>query len=182
MKIYLLIACLAAMLSGTANAAPNAAPFGFELGVATRADVQTQLAGKTRLDDAGINAVTHGKMLKTQGDGSGVDGLERVVFVLDTRDHLVGVELTFLKGFANEGTRKIADVLSHKYREVQRNLPSVGDGEARYVQGNSVIVLDSPHMSFVFTVAYMTNDFQRAMAKHDADQREHRAALTKGAL
>lgn len=182
MKVRLFVTSLVALSSTAALAATNASPFGLELGVATLTDLQKQLGTKARLHDAGINAVTKGRMVETRGRGLGIDGLKSAFFVFDARDRLAVVELTFPKDFANASTNRTADLLNQKYREVQRDLPSVGDGEARYVQGDSIIILESPHMSFVYRVTYETNDFERAAAKRRAEQREQKAAATKAAL
>ena len=40
---------------------------GFEIGVATAADVKKQLAKQTRVTDAGTNKFTNGQMLRTDG-------------------------------------------------------------------------------------------------------------------
>jgi hypothetical protein len=68
----------------------NAAPLGMELGVATYAQVKQAIEGAS---DAGSNAYSGGRMLRSDGRGLDVEGLRNVVFIFDKSDVLVGAVL-----------------------------------------------------------------------------------------
>lgn len=76
---------IAALTLSAVALAENAAPFGFELGVATMAQVKTGMQGTT-VD--GINEHSRGPMLRT--NNTGVDGVQEAVFIFNPDNVLVG--------------------------------------------------------------------------------------------
>lgn len=156
----LLAAASLALISHAALAA-NAAVFNQEIGVATYQSVNTQVGANTRLRDAGINAYSNGKMLESNGQGLGIDGLSKALFIFDAQDRLVAAQLTLPKGSMGENIDPTLAMLKRKYRQVRLQHPFVGDIEARYEQGASLVELSAPHMSFDMTVTYMTRPFEQ---------------------
>lgn len=175
----LLAAASLALISHAALAA-NAAVFNQEIGVATYQSVNTQVGAKTRLRDAGINAYSNGRMLESNGQGLSIDGLSRALFIFDAPDRLVAAELTLPKGPLGENIDPTLAMLKRKYRQVRLQRPFVGNVEARYEQGVSLVELNAPHMSFELTVTYMTRPFEqqyRAAVQADATSKNrHREA------
>ncbi len=165
-----------------AFAGNNAAPLGFELGTATRTEIQAGLGEKVELVEKGISKFSGGVILEGPGDGLGTEHLQRVAFIFDAQQRLAAVELQFPKGFGNATTTQVADVLQRNYGQVRRNIPAVGDASARYSKGSSVIDLDAPHMSFDFTVAYMTEAFEKAVRESAANGKASREAATRSRL
>ena len=44
------------------------------------------------------------------------------------------------------------------------------------------VIIEAPHLSFEFTVTYMTDDFQRNMTAHQHAREQQKATRTKDAL
>ena len=147
------------------QAAPpgEVAPLGFAIGKATRDMVIEGLKGKTTLTDEGTNRYSHGAMLEGPGEGLGIDNLSEILFVFNEQDKLVGVRLTFLKDPLDKGFEKLLGYLSGKYSLVSKEIPFVGNKSARLKQGDVVIELIAPHLSFTLTVLYMTTGFEQAI-------------------
>jgi hypothetical protein len=175
-RLMVIFALLGIAFSNTAFAT-NAAPLGFELGVATSAQVKQQIGGKTSLSDAGTNKYSGGKMLQGEGSGLGIEGLSEITFIFDQSDKLAAVLMTLPKG----SFQKTLSALSGKYKLITKEVPFVGDASAKLQQGDSVIDISAPHMSFQMTVSYLTKNLkqafkqqagseQAAKEKHQADQ------------
>ena len=58
--------------------------------------------------------------------------------------------------------RKTLATLSGKYKLVEKRVPFVGDSYAKFRQGDSIVELDAPHLSFNMSLRYLTNDLQAA--------------------
>jgi hypothetical protein len=179
----LLFALFSLLGSAVAVAATsvNADPYGLELGAATSTQVKERFKGN-QVSEAGISAVTGGPMLMFDSPNFGPEGLQSALFVFDKQDRLAAIQMTLPKEFAGKNVNAIADQLATKYAQKARNLPSVGNGTARYERGNSVVLVDAPNMSFEFTVSYMTLDFQRRMVENKQKERLQKDALAKSSL
>lgn len=156
------VSSLLLVMTSIASAhASNAAPLGFELGVATLNDVKTGLSDKAKLSDAGINKFSEGKMFNVAPDRLGIDGLQKVLFIFDSSDVLAAVVLTMNKD--PKGTFKI---LSGKYRPVSNNIDSfMNNGSARLERGDSLIEIEAPHLSFSMDVTYITKRLKSVFNK-----------------
>lgn len=169
--IFLAI-CSLSVLAG------NAAPLGMELGVATLAQVKQSLGGRTPLEDGGINKFSGGSMLKGNGAGLEVEGLKEIVFIFDKSEKLAGVLMTMPK----HDFKRTLDMLAGKYKVIQKNVPFVGNSFAKLRQGDSIIELEAPHLSFDMSLRYLSNqlvaDFKKqSAAEAAAKQRKQAGAL-----
>jgi len=180
-SLFRLVAVLLLSISSSVWAA-NAAPLGFELGVATLSQVQQGLSAKTRLTDTGTNKYTGGKMLSGTGAGLDVDGLKEITFIFDQNNVLAGVTMSLNKGdgMHNEGFKKLSKTLASKYKQVEKREPFVGDCYARYVQGDSVVILNVPHMGFDMGLSYLTKgllaDFNKQSVQEKSAQQKTQAS------
>lgn len=175
-------AVLALLVWTTAHAGPtNADPFGLELGVATRTSIEATFKG-SRLSGIGTSAVSGGPMFEAQHPSVGPDGITRALLVLDKQGRLVAVQMTLPKDFHGGNIAAIADQLSKKYAQQSRNLPRLGDGAARYTRGTSIVMVEAPHLSFEFTVTYMTDEFERGMVALERSKQQQKSARTRGSL
>lgn len=147
--------------------AANAAPLGMELNVATYAQVKQQLGGKTSLSNNGVNKYSGGKMLQGNGDGLGIEGLSEITFIFDASDKLAAVLMTLPK----DSFQKTLSALSGKYKLVDKQVPFVGNASANLQQGESVVELNAPHMSFEMTVTYMTKSLKQAFTRQASYER-----------
>lgn len=155
--------------------AANALPLGLEIGVATYAQVKKEAGSQTRLAEAGTNRYSGGRMLKGNGAGLEVEGLSEIVFIFDSTDRLAGVLMTLPKqdgmgDLRNGGFQKTLKALSGKYKLVDKRVPFVGDAFARLKQGDSVIELEAPHLSFTMELRYMTTALQKAFLQGSANE------------
>lgn len=76
-------------------------------------------------------------------------------------DFLLG--FGFLLGLASFD--RIYQNLAEKYSLVRKDVPFVGDKYVRFEQGDTIIEIDAPHMSFDMAVIYMTADFKKQSEK-----------------
>ncbi len=169
-----------ATVAQAANAA-NAAPLGMELGSATLEQVRKDIGSRTALNDNGTNKFSGGPMLKSDGAGLGIEGLSEVVFIFDKTQKLAGVLMTLPKGgLDDESFNRTLSMLSAKYKAVEKRVPFVGNKYARFRQGDSVVELDAPHMSFEMSLRYLTDqmlaDFNSQSAAEKADKRRRQAS------
>lgn len=159
----------------------NVDPFGLELGVATRGQVEQAFKGKP-LSTLGENAASGGAMLVAEQPGIGPEGLKKILFVFDKQDRLVGLQMTLPKDFHGKNVSGIANDLARKYVQKSRNLPQVGNGAARFERGRSAVVVEAPHLSFEFTVTYLTEGLERDLAAYEREQKQQKAARSRAAL
>ncbi len=147
--------------------AANAAPLGMELGVATYSQVKQDIGGKTSLSDAGVNKYSGGKMLQSDGAGLGIEGLNEIMFIFDKSDKLAAVLMTLPK----DSLQKTLSALSNKYQLIEKQVPFVGNAFVRLQQGDSVIELDAPHLSFQMTVNYLTKSLKQSFNQQATGER-----------
>lgn len=165
-KLTSLLALLCMAFSNFALAT-SAAPFGQELGVASYAQVKQQVGGKTSLSNAGTNKFSGGKMLQGDGSGLGIDGLSEVTFIFDRADKLAAVLMTLPK----ESFKPTLKALSAKYALVSSEVPFVGNASAKLQQGDSLIEMNAPHLSFEMSVSYMTRGLKQAFTQQAGNER-----------
>lgn len=155
--------------------ARNVAPLGLEVGVVDLSAVKKALGGQTGLYYVGVNKWTGGPMLKSNGDGLDVEGVEEIVFIFGKDNRLDGVVMTVGKYRLNE----VAAVLRKKYKVVRENIPFVGDAFATYRQGDSVVRIVAPHLSFSMEVQYLSNRllaaFNEGWAAEEAERLRRQA-------
>ena len=155
----------------------NPMPLGFELDYANIEGVKSKLSGVAELEDRGTLELTNGPLLATTGTDLGVEGLKCATLAFNGSGTLEGVVLTFPRGPQHPGaTRKLAEQLGKKYQLVSKDFESFMDfGSFRFEQGDSWIVVESPHMSFEMTATYGTKELFAAIdAANAASQKASR--------
>ena len=165
-----LLFTLCALVLSLSAWAGNVAPLGLEVGVADLKTVKARLGGQTRLKDAGMNKWTGGPMLKSDGEGLDIEGLQEITFIFGQDDKLDGVIMQLGKHHLQE----VAAALRKKYKVVRENFPFVGDASATYRQGDSVVKLNAPHLSFSMEVLYLSNRLNAAFNKGSAAEEAER--------
>ncbi len=150
----------------------NAAPLGLEIGFANLAGVKHKLGGMTNLESVGTNEYSEGPMLRSSGEGLGVDGLSQLLLIFDKDNVLVGVVMTLPKA-----PKDVLQKLSEKYQVVDNRIDAfMNNGYARLGKGESLIEIDAPHLSFTMEVRYLTQklmaDYQQKSAAANAKQRQ----------
>lgn len=174
-RVVFMLILLPAVALAEGQTTTAVSPLGYTLGSAQRADVENSLRRKADVKPNGTNRYSSGPMLLAEGAGLGVDGLQEALFVFDSNETLVCVQLTLNKGgFAEEFDRTYAR-LAAKYPLVKKTVPFVGNKYARFEKGTNIIELDAPHMSFAMTVTYMTRGFEqnfKKVSRQNAQEKE----------
>lgn len=159
---------LAATLSWAAPA-----PFGLEIGKATVADLKNAYPVKK----TGTNSYSGGEMYQIDVSRIDFEGLQSVLAIFGQDGTLQAVSATLHKNrfdAVNQG-------LAGKYKSVSKKLPFVGDKRVVYVDGQTEIELNAPHLSFEMEMTYATkallksfhqqrNDSQKNKARNEAAQ------------
>ena len=154
-------------LPAQAAVAGNATPLGLEIGVATCA------TARQKLGHAKENPLGSDTWLETSDTDQLYPGATKVA-VRCSSDRVIAVQIEASKGgMGNEGSRQAYNTLAGKYKRVAGGpMPSLGNGYARFVAGNTVIEQSAPHLSFEFTITYFEEGFYEALnASSDADRR-----------
>ena len=159
---------LAALTLSAVALAENAAPFGFELGVATTTQVKTEMQG-VRFE--GTNDHSRGPMLRTTS--TGVDGVQEVIFFFNPDNVLVAAFVTM-----NKDPVSAVKTLQKKYKMTSNRVDSfMNNGNAEFVKGDSIIQLVAPHLSFQQHILYATKGMYavfRENMNESAAQKQHR--------
>lgn len=154
----------------------NASPLGVEIGYANLSGVKQKLGSMSKLTEAGKSDHTGGVILTSDGQGFGVDGLSQLLAIFDKNETLVAVVMTMPKK-VNDTYSKLAK----KYTPVSKNIDSfMGNGSAKLEKGDSLVMIEAPHLSFTMDVVYATKtfmaDFERntaeAQAKKEQEQKD----------
>lgn len=146
------------LASQIAFAAGNATPFGVEVGIANLAEVQNKIGTQTRLQATGVNKFSGGKMFEADGSGLNVDGVNKLTFIFDPADVLVGVLVSMPKN-----PKELAKTFSGKYQSVSNRIDNfMNYGYAKFQKGDTVIEINAPHLSFEMEVRYITKKLMAA--------------------
>jgi hypothetical protein len=161
----------ATCLAGAANAkGGNATPFGVEIG-GSCTEAKTKL-GPVKSGAVGNDDTIH----YATNPGAIFDGASELL-IRCNNDKVIALRLTAPKGFTNPVARNAYQTLDKLYKRVDgQPIPEVGNGYARFVKGDSVIEIDAPHMTHLFTVGYATRDFYKAANESQTKTNEAKAA------
>lgn len=66
---------------------------------------------------------------------------------------------------------KTLSALSGKYKLLEKQVPFVGNASAKLQQGESVIEMNAPHMSFAMSVHYLTKSLKQAFTQQASRER-----------
>ncbi len=143
----------------------NASPLGIEIGYANLEGVKQKFKGVTKLVSAGTSDHTGGAILQSDGEGLGVEGLERLIAIFDKNGTLVAVTMTMPKSVKDTYSK-----LSQKYTTVSNNIDQFMDyGSAKLQKGDSFVIVEADHLSFKMTVVYATKEFLNTVEHNTAE-------------
>lgn len=163
-------------LNGFARSGRALTPLGFVLGGATLAQVKAELGGITKLESAGINADSEGPMLRGEGDGLEIEGLQQITFIFDPQERLVGVVMKMSNG-------RFDDVYSHlanKYTLETKDTVLFGNKYIRFAQENGVVEMDVPRWKFEMEIRYLTHDLFNRFHKDSLEGEAPRKGSERG--
>lgn len=141
---------IAALLVTPAFSWANPAPFGLEIGKATIKDVEAKYGAER----TGINKYSNGEMYDLDVSGINFDGLQKATVIFSQDGKLLAVLTTLPKNKFDY----LLSSLSGKYKVVSKKLPYVGNKSAKFIDGNTEITLDAPHLSFDMEMNYIDKD------------------------
>lgn len=153
----------------------NAAPLGVEVGYANLEGVKAKFSGITKLENDGINKYSGGPMLSSNGDGVGLDGLSNLTFIFG-KDNVLAAVLMILPKNPTDVFAK----LSGKYQVVDNKIDQfMNYGTAKLEKGETVVVIESTHLSSVMGVVYQTKQFaDEAQRRNEIDEKQKRQDQT----
>lgn len=154
------------LMISSVQAANVAAPLGIELGITSCTQVNESKHSEWKLDEPRISAWSKGTILASSSPG--IKGLERagkLLVICDPEDHVIYLSLVIPK----ESVQNIASGLDKKYKSVQRNLPRLGGGYAKWSAANASIKIEYQHVSFD---AYLTYETKKSEALYDLYSKE----------
>lgn len=164
-----LIVAFSLAFATVANADPR--PLGFELGKATVSQVQS----KYSLRHNGTNAYSNGPMYYISPNEIGLNGLQECLFIFTPNNVLDGAVMTFNAGKSIGGESFFDNLVRQfkaKYRTISVQRPFVGNAYAKFRDGNSIIEIDSPHMSFSLEVRYLTDSFENSFKSQQRSKQQ----------
>ncbi|HAA83658.1 MULTISPECIES: hypothetical protein [Thermodesulfobacterium] len=173
-RILGLIKALLLFLFATPLLASNdPSPLGLTLGKATISDLKNKYSAVKK----GINAYSNGEMYEIDTSKTDVEGLNSATAIFDERGLLVAVIMKFPKGKFGEHYYywdKVFKSLRGKYKLVKSRVPFVGDRYAEFISGNSIIILDAPHLSFTMTLIYAKKDFWNKVLQTEQKEQQRK--------
>jgi len=125
--------------------------FNLTLGQATKSAIEKLYPDLVVL---GVSEATNGEVLEIPPKAVKFDGLKYLLNLLNDKNKVTAVSL-------NIDRRKFDFVnasLSSKYKLIRQKKPFVGDKYADYRNGDDIITLNSPHMSFDMELTYIQKD------------------------
>lgn len=141
----------------------NPTPFGLELGSTSCDAARAKLASKQekKLGDSDV-------LVFASNPGGLYPGASSV-FARCSENKVIAVQMEASKGgMGNTAAREAFTALNRKYKLVDgKPMPSMGDGYARFVAGNSVIEQSAPHLSFEYTLTFYSKGFYDLLASEN---------------
>ncbi|MGK0690111.1 MAG: hypothetical protein ABWU22_05495 [Aquificaceae bacterium] len=150
------------------------APLGLEIGKATVQDAKARY----KLRHAGINKYTSGDMYDVDPKQVDMKYLQSCRLIFDKDGRLMAVVMTF---YGNDFDYYY-ELLSEKYKPVESYKPFVGDKEAKFVDGDTEIILEAPHLSFTMTLLYAHKNFLKKAKEQSQQEEEQERRRTKQSL
>ena len=169
------VAVLATIAANAYAGSEAATPWGIEIGGACQAGVE-------KMGNVHQKSVGDGDILYVAADRDALYQGAKEITLRCSEGKVIALHLVAPKeGMDNPAARTTYQTLSKRYKRVAgAPIPRLGDGYARFVQGSSVIEIDSPHLSFDFTVTFLTKDFYNQIVAHNKKQAAERSARRAG--
>ncbi len=158
------IVLAASLFSSVAFADPTI--FNMELGKTT----ENQLKSLYNIQHTGTNKYSNGNMYSVPTSAVNFDGLQKITTIFDTKGVLIAVLTTLPKSKFDY----LHQMLGGKYKQVNQNIPFVGNKSATYRDGETEITLEAPHMSFAMSMNYIRDDLIRAFNQQSEAEKQQK--------
>lgn len=142
------------------------APFGLQIGKATVADVKSKYSMK----HIGMNKYSNGAMYELDATELPLEGLQSSTIVLGSNGKIEAVLCTLSK----DKFDYLFGTLKKKYKLVNSSIPFVGDKYAKFIDGNTEIILNAPHMSFEMDMNYVDKNLMKKFKQQTANEQQQK--------
>lgn len=169
----------AILFSTNAVAAEKAIPIGIDLGTATCAQINEAKAAEWSLAHTGVSVWSGGPILESANlNIPGLAQATNLLIICDEQGRSIHVSMTIPKS----DVQGIAQSLDKKYKTIQRKLPNLGNGLAKWTASNADIKIEYVHVSFTATLAYDTKEASKLWAAYVKAQSEKKRQETASQL
>ena len=145
------------------------APFGIEIGKTTIKELKDKYITKR----IGINKYSNGEMHDLINLSQiKFDGIKSICVVFDENKKALAVLTVMHKNKYH----KLFDMLASKYKLTDKHEEFVGDQYAEFIDGNTKIFLDAPHMSFDLSLNYIHKDLHAFYLNESSKEKENKNA------
>lgn len=135
----------------------NTSVIGLEIGKSTIEDVKSKYKINYSNPDASEWVIPY----VIEPSDINIEGLNKVVALIKKDDgKLSGVVMIFNKSISRFD--ELADSLQKKYKVTSVERPHVGDAHVYLQDGDTLIELEAPHMSFIMTLSYIDKNVREA--------------------
>ncbi len=135
----------------------NPKPFDLEINKSKIADLNNKYSSEY----IGMNQYSEGKMFKINVNELQFDGLEEAIAIYSKDEVLKAILLKLPKSKFDY----VLKSLESKYKNINKNIPFVGDKSAKFVDESTDIIVDAPHLSFVMSLEYINQDLYKSFKK-----------------
>lgn len=180
-SVYALVAALALNVWVVAPCSADVKPLGYPMGKTTVEGLTDTLPAGCTITERGTSRVTNGPLIRVDGNGFDIEGLQQVTFIFTVQGQLDAVLMQLDRGTSLDGARfnQIMSYLESQYKLTKKKIPFVGNKFAAFHAENITIELDSPHLDFRMYVDYMTDDFRRAAKKMAETEKQQQNSTEK---
>jgi hypothetical protein len=172
MKLKTLL--LSALLLSSATAWADPAPFGLEIGKTTIKEMKE----KYKTTSAGQNKYSGGDMYSIDPSQIDFEGLQEVTTIFSKEGQLLAV----LTQLPKDKFEYLYESMGKKYKLVSKEIPFVGNKSAKFINGNTEITLDAPHLSFEMKMNYISKDLQKAFEAQRATENANKKSKESSQL
>lgn len=144
----------------------NPSPFGLQIGKATVSEVKAKYSTQHK----GVNKYSNGDMYDLDVSELSFDGLDSAMVVFDSNGKLQAV----LCSLSKDKFQYLFGSLKKKYKLVHSNIPFVGDTSAKFMDGNTEITLNAPHMSFQMDMNYVDKNLVKKFKQESANEEQRK--------
>lgn len=121
-----------------------------------------------RVEHSGMNKYSNGDMYTIAPTQIDFDGLQEVTTIFSKSGVLLAVLTNFPKDKFDYLNASIAD----RYKRIAQNIPFVGNKTATYINGETEIELNAPHLSFTMSLNYIHKDLLNAFQQQSEAEKK----------
>ena len=130
-----------------------AIPFGLKIGFITLDEIKT----KYKVTKKDNNKWTDKPMYQIEPISQiDFEGLQELILIFDEKEVLQAL----IEQFSKDKFYNLLRGLEEKYNSVYKEIPHVGDKEARFIAVNGIIILEAIHLESHTFLLFMTNEFE----------------------